>query len=37
MAVGWRAETTVTVRWVAERLRMGSPGYVNHRSHIKLS
>jgi REP element-mobilizing transposase RayT len=25
-----RAETAVTVKWIAERLRMGSPGYVNH-------
>ena len=25
-----RAETTVTVKWIAERLRMGAPGYVNH-------
>ena len=30
MAVRLRAETAVTVRWIAERLRMGSPGYVNH-------
>jgi hypothetical protein len=26
----WRAETAVTVQWIAERLRMGSPGQVNH-------
>ena len=25
-----RAETAVTVKWIAERLRMGAPGYVNH-------
>jgi hypothetical protein len=25
-----RAETTVTVKWIAERLHMGAPGYVNH-------
>jgi len=26
-----RAETAVTVKWIAERLRMAAPGYVNHR------
>ena len=25
-----RAESAVTVKWIAERLQMGSPGYVNH-------
>ena len=30
MAVRLRAETAVTVKWIAERLRMGAPGYVNH-------
>ncbi len=25
-----RAETAVTMRWIAERLRMEAPGYVNH-------
>lgn len=25
-----RAETVVPVRWIAERLRMGTAGYVNH-------
>ena len=30
MAVRLRGETAVTVRWIAERLRMGAPGYVNH-------
>jgi len=25
-----RAESAVTVKWIAERLRMGAPGYVNH-------
>ena len=25
-----RAETAVTVKWIAERLHMGAPGYVNH-------
>jgi REP element-mobilizing transposase RayT len=23
-------ETAVTVKWIAERLQMGAPGYVNH-------
>ena len=30
LALRLRAETTVTVRWIAERLRMGSWTYVNH-------
>jgi hypothetical protein len=30
LAVRLRAETAVTVRWIAERLCMGAPGYVNH-------
>ena len=30
MAARLRAESAVTVRWIAERLRMGAPGYVNH-------
>ena len=30
MAVRLRAETAVTVKWIAERLRMGTPGYANH-------
>lgn len=25
-----RQETTVTLAWIAQRLRMGAPGYVNH-------
>jgi hypothetical protein len=25
-----RAETTMTVGWIAERLEMGSRGYLNH-------
>jgi hypothetical protein len=25
-----RSETAVTVKWIAERLQMGAPGYVNH-------
>jgi hypothetical protein len=30
LAVRLRAETTMTVNWIAERLRMGSPGYASH-------
>jgi pyruvoyl-dependent arginine decarboxylase (PvlArgDC) len=30
IAARLRAETEVTVRWIAERLRMGAPGYVHH-------
>jgi putative transposase len=30
MALRLRAETAMTVKWIAERLRMGAPGYVNH-------
>jgi REP element-mobilizing transposase RayT len=30
MAERLRAETAVTVHWIAERLRMGAPGYVHH-------
>jgi hypothetical protein len=30
MAVRLRVETEVTVEWIAERLGMGTPGYVNH-------
>lgn len=30
MAARLRAETEVTVKWIAERLQMGTPGYVNH-------
>ncbi len=30
MAMRLRAQTTVTVRWIADRLRMGTPGYLNH-------
>jgi REP element-mobilizing transposase RayT len=29
LAARLRAETVMTVRWIAERLHMGSPGYVN--------
>jgi putative transposase len=30
LAVRLRERTTMTVKWIGERLRMGSPGYVNH-------
>jgi hypothetical protein len=30
IAARLRAETAVPVKWIAERLRMGAPGYVNH-------
>ena len=30
MAVRLRGETVMTVKWIAVRLRMGAPGYVNH-------
>jgi len=30
LAARLRAETAVTVKWIAERLAMGAPGYVNH-------
>ena len=30
LAAKLRVETAVTVKWIAERLRMGAPGYVNH-------
>lgn len=29
LAVRLRAETVMTVKWIAERLQMGTPGYVN--------
>jgi hypothetical protein len=29
LAARLRAETVMTVKWIAERLRMGVPGYVN--------
>jgi len=28
-----REETVVTVKWIAERLKMGTAGYVNNRLH----
>jgi hypothetical protein len=30
LAVRLRAETVMTVKWIAERLQMGAPGYVHH-------
>ena len=30
IAMRLRAETAMTVKWIAERLQMGSPGFVNH-------
>jgi putative transposase len=35
MAVRLRAETTVTVKWIAERLRMGAPGYLHHLLYLR--
>jgi hypothetical protein len=32
LAARLRAETAVTVKWIAERLQMGTAGYVNHLS-----
>ena len=29
LAVRLRAETVMPVKWIAERLQMGAPGYVN--------
>ncbi len=29
LAARWRAETTMTVGWIAERLAMGTRGYLN--------
>jgi hypothetical protein len=30
LAARLRAETTMTVRWIAERLAIGTRGYLNH-------
>jgi hypothetical protein len=30
LAAGLRAETTMTVGWIAERLTVGTCGYLNH-------
>ncbi len=35
MASRLRAETAVTVKWIAERLQMGAPGYLNHLLYLR--
>ncbi len=35
LAARLRAETAVTVKWIAERLQMGAPGYVNHLLYLR--
>ena len=35
MSARLRAETEVTVKWIAERLQMGAPGYVNHLLYLR--
>ncbi len=35
IAMRLRAETAVTVAWIAERLRMGAPGYVHHLLYLQ--
>ena len=30
LAIRLRKETVMTVKWIAQRLKMGTPGYVNH-------
>ena len=35
MAMRLRGETAVTVKWIAERLQMGAPGYVNHLLYLR--
>ena len=35
MAARLRAETAVTVKWIAERLQMGAPGYLNHLLYLR--
>ena len=35
MAARLRAETAVTVKWIAERLQMGAPGYVNDLLYLR--
>lgn len=37
LAVRLRAETTMTVAWIAKRLEMGSRNYVNHLLHSRKS
>jgi hypothetical protein len=35
VAARLRQETEVTVKWIAERLQMGAPGYVNHLLYLR--
>ncbi|MEY4385448.1 MAG: hypothetical protein RLY20_731 [Verrucomicrobiota bacterium] len=35
IAVRLRAETPMTVKWIAARLQMGSPGYLNHQLYLQ--
>jgi hypothetical protein len=35
LAARLRAETTLTVSWIAERLGMGARGYLNHLLYRK--
>lgn len=35
LAARLRVETAVTVKWIAERLAMGAPGYVNHLLYLR--
>ena len=35
VAARLRAETAVTVKWIAERLQTGAPGYVNHLLYLR--
>ena len=34
IATRMRSETTMTVKWIAGRLQMGSCGYTNHLLHL---
>jgi hypothetical protein len=34
LAVQLRAETTMTVAWIAARLAMGTPGHLTHRLYL---
>ena len=33
LALRLRSETVMTVQWIAGRLQLGTPGYVNHLLH----
>ena len=35
IAVRLRAETAMTLKWIAERLQMGSVAYVNNRLYLR--